>query len=88
MRFYLRPGQVLRKPCLIALKRLSVFRLKIAVWRYCDSSGLVVCSRMSFATVYDCFVSRGTSHIPVCLFLVPLLFVVHFFGLKFLACLV
>ena len=33
---------------------------------------------MLFTTTSDCCISRGTYHIPVCLFLVPSIFIVHF----------
>ena len=56
----MRPVQVLRKPCLIALRRLDVVGMKSAAWRYCASSGLVVWAIISFPKISDCFVSRGT----------------------------
>ena len=70
MIFYVRPGQVFRKHFLIALRRLAVVGMKSAARRYCTSYDLVVWDRMLFATTSDCFVSRRTSHIPFCLFLV------------------
>ena len=65
------PDQIFRKPCLISLSSLAVVGLKIAAYRYFDSYGLFVWARILFTTVSDCCVSRVTSHIPVCLFLVP-----------------
>ena len=65
------PGQVFNKPCLIALRRLSVVGLKIDVLLYCASSGLGFWSRIIFVTSSDCYVYRGSYHVPVCLFLVP-----------------
>ena len=71
VRFSVRSGQVFRKPCLIALRSIYVVVLNSSAWRYCASSGLVVWARILFASDSYCCVSRGTSHIPVCLFLVP-----------------
>ena len=67
---FVRPGKVFRKPFLIALRSLSVVEMNSSSWRYCTSSGSVVWSIMLFITASDCRVFRGTSHIPVCLFLV------------------
>ena len=87
MSFYVSPGQVLRKPCLIDLSRLAIFGLNSSAWRYCASSGLFFWSRILFVVDSNCFIFRETSHIPVCLFLVLLLFLVHFSGLTYLDCL-
>ena len=70
MSFSVRPGQFFRKPLFIALGSIAVFGLKNTAYNYCDSSGLFVWVRMLFTTVSDCCVSKGTSHITVCLFLV------------------
>ena len=75
-----RPGQVLSKPCLIALMRLSVFGMNSAAWRYCASSGLVVWSIILFVAISDCCVSRGTYHIPVCLLPVTFIICCPFFS--------
>ena len=69
--FYVRPGQVFRKPCLVALRILAVVGLKSDACKYWDSSGFEVCARMLFTILSDCYVPRGTSHIPAFLFLVP-----------------
>ena len=61
----------LQELCLIALSRLAVVELKSAAWRNCDSYGLVVWDRKSFVAASECCVSRGTSPISFCLFLVP-----------------
>ena len=79
MSFSVRLAQVLRKPCWILLRSVSVVGLKSDAWIYCASSGLFVYSRMPFATISDFCVSRGTSHIPVCLFLVPFTICCPFF---------
>ena len=71
MIFSMRPGQVFRKHCLIALRRLEFFGLKFASLRYCSSSGLVVFNRFFICHNFFFFVSGGTSHIPVCVLLVP-----------------
>ena len=83
MSFSMRPGQVLGKSCLVALRRLAV-GMKSDTWRYCVSSGLVVWSRMSFSTTSDCCVSKETSQVLICLFLVPLAISCTFFKLAFL----
>ena len=70
--FSVRPGQVLRKPCLISLRILALVGSKSAACKYCDSSGFEVCARTLFTSFSYCFGPRGTSHIPVFLFLVPL----------------
>ena len=64
-----RPFQVLRKPCLIALVRFAIVGMKSAARRYCHISGLGVWTIMLFATIYYCCFYRVTYHIPVCLFL-------------------
>ena len=65
-----RPIHVLIKPILIDLGSIVVVGLNSAAWKYCDNYSLVVWSRILFSTVFDCCVTRGASHIPVCLFLV------------------
>ena len=81
------PGQVVRKPCFIELRRIDLIGMKSVACRYCASSGLVVWSRMLFTIIYECCVSRVTSHITVCLLLVPFIIVVRFLKLTFIACL-
>ena len=88
MSFYVRSGQVFRKPCLIDLRRIAFVGLKSSACRYYSSSSLVVWPRILFSTTSDCCVSRGTSHIPVFLFLAPFMIYCTFFRLKFLACIV
>ena len=80
MSFSLRHGQIFRKPCLVALMRLSVFGPKSAARVYYACSSLVVRDRMSFATISDYCVSRETSHIPVHLFLLPFIIFYRIFG--------
>ena len=80
-----RPGQVFSKPSLIALTRIVFSGVKIVAWRRCASFDLVVWSINLFDTTSDLCVSRGTSHIHVCLFLVPFIICCPFFGLPFLA---
>ena len=74
-RFFINPSvrtsHFLRKPIFIALSGLVVVGLKTGAWKYCESSDLVVWSRILFTTIFDCCVSRETSHVTVCLFLVP-----------------
>ena len=65
------PGQVLMKPSSIDLSRLVVVGLKSSAWRYCTSYGVFVWDVMLFAAISDCFISRGTSCIPVNWLLVP-----------------
>ena len=77
--FYVITGQVFREPFFIALSRLADVGMKSDAWRYCASSGLVVWSRMLFARTSDFVVSKGNSHIPVCLFLVPFIIFCPFF---------
>ena len=76
---YVRPGHIFRKPCLIALRGLAVVGLKSDACRYWDSSGFEVFDRILFTTFYDWCVPRGTSHIPVFLFLFPLIIYSPFF---------
>ena len=71
--FSVRPGHVFRKPCLIALGLLAVVGPNIAECKYRASCGLDVCDIMLFTTVSDCWFSRGTSRIPVILFLAALI---------------
>ena len=71
MSFSVRPGQVFRKPCFIALRRLDVVGLKTAACKYWASSSFEVCVRMLFTTFIDFCGPRGTSHIPVFFILVP-----------------
>ena len=78
-----RPVRVFRKPCLIASRRIAVVGLKSAACKYWTSSGFEVYSRMFFTTFYDCCVPRGTSHIPVFLFLVPLIIYFPLFWIEF-----
>ena len=69
----MRPGHVFSKPFIIALRRLAVVGLESAACWYCASSGLYVCAIILFVTGSDCCVFRGTSQIPVFLFLVSLI---------------
>ena len=48
-------------------------------WRYCDSSGLVFWASIVFVTASYCCVSRRTYHIPIFLFLVPLIIYCPFY---------
>ena len=64
---------ILQKTCLIALSRLVVVGLKSVACKYWTSSGFEVCTRILFTKFSNFCVSRGTSHIPVFLFLVPLI---------------
>ena len=73
MSFYVRPGHVFRNPCLIALRRLPVVGLKSNACKYCNSCGFEVCAIIFFITFYDCCIPKGTSHIPVFLFLITLI---------------
>ena len=73
MSFSVRPSQVFRKPCLIALGILAVFGLKSAACKYWAGYGFEVCARMLLTKFYDCCGPRGIYHIPVFLFLVPLI---------------
>ena len=79
MSFSVIPGQVFRKTCLIALRRLAVVGMQSAACKYCARYGFEVCARVLFTTFSYCCVSRGTSHIPVFLFLVPLIIYDLFF---------
>ena len=76
MSFSVRPVQVFRKPCLNALKRLAVAGMKSAACKYQASSGFKVYAKMIFTIFSYCCFPRGTSHIPVLLFLV--LFIINF----------
>ena len=73
MCFSARPSHIFRKPCFISLRRLSVAGLKSATCKYWVSSSFEVYARILFTTFSDCCDPRGTSHIPVFLFLVPLI---------------
>ena len=84
--FSVRPGQVFRKPCLIVLRRLYVFGMKSATYKYWNSYGFEVCTRMLFTAFSDCCGPRGTSHIPVFFFLVPLIISSPFFWI-YISCL-
>ena len=68
-----RPGHVFRKPYLISFRRLAVFGLKSAAYKYRANCGFEVCDRMLFTTFSGCCGPRGTSHITVLFFLVPLI---------------
>ena len=83
MIFSMRPGQVFRKHCLIALRRLEVFGLKFASLRYCSSSGLVVFNRFLFATISS-FLYPGELPIFQFAFYWFLLLSVVFFNRNFL----
>ena len=71
--FFVRPGQFFRKPCLIVLRRLAVVGMKSAACKYFASSCFETCSIILFTTFSDCYGPRGTYHIPVFLFLIPLI---------------
>ena len=71
--FSVRPGQVFMNPCLIALRRLAVVGLRSFACKYLASSGFEFFAIMLFTTFSDCCGPRGTSQIPVFLFLVPLI---------------
>ena len=77
MIFSMRPDQVFRKPCFIIVSRLAVVGLESAACKYWASSGFGVCASMLFTTFSDCCVPRGTSHITVFSFLVPLIIYFH-----------
>ena len=81
-----RPGHVFRKSCLVALSRLSVVGLKSAAYKYWASSSSEVCARVIFTTFSYCCGPRGASHIPVLLFLVPLIISSPFFWM-YISCL-
>ena len=57
MSFSGRPSHVFGKPCLIALRRISVVGLKIAACKYWDSSGFEVFSIMLSTTFSGLLVS-------------------------------
>ena len=86
MIFSVRTGHVFRKPCLIAFSKLADVGLKSAACEYWASYGLDVFAIIFFTTVSGCCVPRGTSHITVFLFLVPLIFSFPFFCI-FISCL-
>ena len=88
MSISVKPGQVFRKPFLIALSRLAVVGLKIAACKYWDSSGFEVCAIMLCTTFSNYCGPRGTSHIPVLFFWSLWLFLLHYSGWMFLVCLV
>ena len=77
--FPMRPGQVFRKPCLIAFRILAVVELKSAACKYLSSCGFDVYARMLFTTFYDFCGPRGTSHIPIFWFLVPFYYLFSIF---------
>ena len=85
-----RPVHVLSKKLLIAFSRLVVVEINSAAWKYFVSYGLVVWARILFTTGFYCFVIRGNSQIPVCLFLVnfnvccPLFWTVIYFWSSFI----
>ena len=81
-----RPRHVLRKPCLINLRRRVFVGIKISTWKYFENSALVVWSRILFTICFYCCVSIGTSHIPVCLFLVPLNIICPLFCTVIICC--
>ena len=80
--FSVKPGQVFRKPCLIPLRRLAVVEIKSSACKYLASSGFEVSARMYFTTFSDCCGLRVPSHIPVFLFLVPLIVYSPFFWME------
>ena len=82
MSFSVRPGQVFRKPCLVSLKILAVVGLKSNSCKYWGSSGFEFCSRNFLTTFSDCCGTRGNSHIPVFLFLFPLIISSPFFWME------
>ena len=53
---------------------IAVVGLKSAAYKYLASYGFEFCARMFFTTFSDCCGPRGTSHVPVFLFLFPLIF--------------
>ena len=73
MSFFMRHVQVFRKPFLVALITLAAFGLKSSACKYWASYGCEFCDRMLFTTFSDCCVPRLTYHIPVFLFLIPLI---------------
>ena len=74
-----RPGHVLSKPWFILLRRLFFVGLNITAWNYLVKSGLVVWVRILFTVGFYCYVSIGTSHIPVFFSLVPFNICCQFF---------
>ena len=85
MRLAMSPDQVFSKPCLVVLRRLAAVGVKIASWRYCASSSVVVWDRMLIITSYYCYVSKGTSHIPFSFF--PVSFIICCTFLTYISCL-
>ena len=81
MIFSVRPGQVLSKHFLIYLRRLAVVGLKIAACKYWYSSSFEFFTSIFSMKFYDCCGPRGTSHIPVFLFLVLLIISSPFFSM-------
>ena len=79
MIFFVRSGQVFRKPCLISVRRLAVVGMKSYACKYWASSVFEVCARMLFTTFSDCCVPRGTSHIPGFLLLITFIVSYPFF---------
>ena len=77
--FSVRSSHLFRKTYLIALRRLDVVGLRSAACKYCSSYGFEVCPRMLFTTFSYFCGPRGTSHVPVFLFLVPLVTYSPFF---------
>ena len=84
--FYVKLGHIFRKPCLIALSGLALVGLKSDACKYWSSSGFEVYARMLYTTFSGSCVPRGTSHIPVFLFLVPLVIYSPFFWM-YITCL-
>ena len=74
-----RSSQVFRKPFLIAMRRLSFVGMKSASCKYWSSYGFEVFTRILFTTFSDCCGPRGTYHIPVFLFMFPLIISSPFF---------
>ena len=80
--FFVIPGQVFRKPCLIALRRLALVGINSVACKYWDGYGFEVYVVMFFTTFCDWCRPRGASHIPVLLFLVPLIVSSPFFWVE------
>ena len=79
MSFSVRPGHIFRKPCLIVLRVISVVDLKSTACKYWASYSFKVFSIIFFTTFSDFCDPRGTSNIPVFLFLVTLMISSPFF---------
>ena len=78
---YMRPGHFLRKPILIALRRLFVIRIKSAALKYCANSCLVVWARILFTTIFIVvFPSKLSTLLFVCSWYLSIIFV-NCFGL-------